>query len=203
LFDAVSVREISGVKLCEKYLGIKSEQVLDPTFLLDKSDYLKLIGRQSKECVGGIFTYWLDANEAKSDAANILSKTLNASIYQCQAKLSINNVNGNIDDYNMPRVEDWLASFDKASFILTDSFHGVVFSIIFEKPFFVMANEKRGVARLKSILNDLDLNDRLVCDGQEVTYEMIHKPINYLEVKFKLDKLKDKSIDFLMKNIEK
>lgn len=160
-FDAISVREESGIKLCEKYLKVKSKCVLDPTLLLQKEDYLELIGDRYKNDSGsGVFTYFLDANEEKKLAAEKLAKKLNTHTYQCQGMGNLTS--NNLEDYKMPQVEDWLASFANAQFIMTDSFHGMVFSIIFQKPFIVINNKQRGSARFHSLLSSIDMLERLI-----------------------------------------
>ena len=59
-------------------------------------------------------------------------------------------------------VEEWLNAFFTAKMVIVDSFHGVVFSIIFNKPFWVIGNAKRGNARFSSLLKLFELDDRLV-----------------------------------------
>ncbi|UTW10633.1 polysaccharide pyruvyl transferase family protein [Marinobacterium rhizophilum] len=179
-FDAISVRETSGIELCDKYLGVKSEFVLDPTLLLEKEDYLELIGDRYRNDAGeGVFTYWLDRSDEKRVAAEQLANQLNTYSYQCQAKNSINSLNSsNLKNYKMPPVEDWLASFAKASVVLTDSFHGMVFSIIFQKPFVVVVNKERGASRFISLLNKLGLEERLVDKPESISYDLLMKPLD-------------------------
>lgn len=199
LFDAISVREQSGVDLCEKYLGVESECVLDPTLLLDKEDYLALIGDRYKGAQGkGVFTYFLDTNEEKESAAEQLAEKLGTHTYKSQAKLGLGDqTSGNLDDYKMPAVEDWLASFANAEFVLTDSFHGMVFSIVFEKPFLVIVNKERGAARFKSLLSKFNGLEYLVDEPLSIFdgASEIDK-INPLNVK-KIISGKSKSLAFL------
>ena len=61
-----------------------------------------------------------------------------------------------------PSVYQWIKDFDVAKFIITDSFHGVVFSILFEKPFIVVGNKKRGLNRFFSLLSLFNLENRLI-----------------------------------------
>lgn len=170
LFDAISVREQSGVDLCKIHLGVDSECVLDPTLLLDKEDYLELIGDKYKGGQSeGVFTYILDSNEDKIAAADYVANELNTYTYKCQAKCS-----NDLNDYKMPSVQDWLASFANAEFVLTDSFHGMVFSIIFEKPFLVILNKERGAARFESLLTKLNSEDRLISNSKFIANEVLN-----------------------------
>lgn len=199
LFDAISVREQSGVDLCKEYLGVDSELVLDPTLLLEKEDYLALIGdRYKADKSEGVFTYFLDKNEDKKKAAEYIANELSSRVYSCQAKHSLGDLNSNkLGDYKMPAIQDWLASFANAEFILTDSFHGMVFSIVFEKPFLVIVNKERGSARFESLLGKIDGLRHLVHDPLEVCKDSTN--IHDLEflTKTKLDELRNVSLSFL------
>lgn len=199
LFDAISVREQSGVDLCSKYLGVESECVLDPTLLLDKEDYLALIGDRYKGAQGeGVCTYFLDTNEEKESAAEQLAEKLGTYTYKCYANVSVSQpTSANVEDYKMPPVEEWLASFANAEFVLTDSFHGMVFSIIFEKPFLVVVNKKRGAARFESLLTKLDGLDYLIEDIAGIVKCSVSKHELEGIIKEKLYELKFFSLEFL------
>ena len=105
--------------------------------LISEQDYLKLIDDRYKNGKNeGVYTYFLDSNKDKIAAAKYVADKLETYTYKCQAKRSLDDLSSkDLDDYRMPDVQDWLASFANAEFVLTDSFHGMVFSIIFEKPF--------------------------------------------------------------------
>lgn len=199
LFDEISVREESGVELCKKHLNVKSECVLDPTLLLTKDDYLELLGNKYKGGKGeGVFSYVLDNSQAKMTIAENISKQLNTHAFKCQAKCSLGSLTSkSIQDYQMPEVEDWLASFANAEFVVTDSFHGMVFSIMFEKPFIVIANKERGAARFESLLNKLQAQERLIYEVNNVNYSLFSniKPVD----KTILNKLQESSLSFIQK----
>lgn len=197
LFDAISVREQSGVDLCEKYLGVESECVLDPTLLLDKEDYLALIGDRYKGAQGkGVFTYFLDTNEEKESAAKQLAEKLRTHTYKCYANVGISQpTSSNVEDYKMPPVEEWLASFANAEFVLTDSFHGMVFSIVFEKPFLVIANKERGAARFESLLSKIGMLDRIIATPSAINMAAKNEFIAPCKTIF--DNLKENSLNKL------
>jgi len=196
-FDGVSVREKSGVQLCKQYLGIDANFVLDPTMLLTKQDYLHVIDSADLN-KQGIFCYFLDKNAAKSDISDLISDHYALPLFSTYARLPLSSVSSsNIDDYKMPRVEDWLKSFSLANFVVTDSFHGCVFSIIFNVPFIVVANQQRGVARFESILRALGLEDRMVMSANEIDMEKLAEPIDWNEVNAKLAELRGVSQRFL------
>lgn len=177
-FDAIGVREDSGVELCRKYLGVDATHVLDPTLLLDKQDYLDLIGSERiKDKTQGVYTYFLDKTAEKIALAEQASEELGESIFSCQASCSISADNKDIDEYIMPDPKDWLAGFVNASFVMTDSFHGMVFSSLTEKPFNVTNNSTRGTARFRSLLEVTGNTHRLINPNQSVVIESTSRSV--------------------------
>lgn len=195
-FDFISVRESSGIKLCVDHLGVTAETALDPTLLLSADDYRALIAKQGREtkASGGIYTYILDKTPTKNEVVKGLSRELNLPAFNYQAKTSVTNwQGGSLDQYIMPPVTEWLSGFDCADFIVTDSFHGMVFAIIFGKPFIAISNHARGAARFESLLLQLGLSDRLVQNSQIELSGRIKGPLleNYSSL---LSKLREKSL---------
>ena len=101
-----------------------------------------------------MYIYFLDKNEDKLAAAQHIAYELSTHTYNCQSKRSFGNLSsGNLEGYIMPAVQDCLASFANAEFVLTDSFHGVVLLIVFNKPFLVIVNKDRGAAHFECLLS--------------------------------------------------
>ncbi|MDF2476030.1 MAG: polysaccharide pyruvyl transferase [Sphingobacterium sp.] len=198
LFDAVSVREDSGMDLCLKHFGMKAQLVLDPTLLLERSEYLDVF-KSLIEKRAGLFTYVLDKSSIKNDFIEQVSQKLGLSIFSNQPKKSINDVSNfhSLDDYIFPSVEDWLSSFHNAEFVITDSFHGTVFSIIFNKPFISIVNSERGASRFLSLLKLFSLEDRLVSSIDLFDFEKLNDPIDYEVINKKLEDLRNNSKQFL------
>lgn len=162
LFDFVGVREDSGVNLCLENFGVKAEHVLDPTLLLREDDYKKLIGTERlKNNSSGLYSYILDKTPEKKMLIEEISAQMNEEVFSCQAKNNLDQTNS-VEDCIMPDPRDWLAGFANSNYVITDSFHGVVFSIIFKKPFICISNEGRGSARFKSLLNLMKLNHNIL-----------------------------------------
>ena len=161
-FDAVSVRESSAIKLCKEHFGVEATQTLDPTLLLEKEDYGKLI--TSKKERGDLFCYILDRSEEKRRIIDIIAKKTSFVPFESMPELEddVYNLYEDIEKCVYPPVEDWLSAFAEAKMILTDSFHGTVFSIVFNKPFWVVVNEGRGKARFESILSLFNLQHRMI-----------------------------------------
>ena len=195
-FDAVSTREKSGVDLCKNYLDYTSAiQVLDPTMLLDKRDYEKLIEQsdQTYKPDGNLMLYILDYTEGKREFVNKVAKKLNLRPFDTNSKYEVKGAS--LDEIVQPPVEQWLRSFRDSSYVITDSFHACVFSILFHKPFIVIGNKSRGLARFQSLLSLFEMEDRMLIDTYDVS--LCNKDINWEKVDSKLDKLRADSKSFL------
>ena len=195
-FDAISVREDSGVKLCQDYFGVEASHVLDPTLLLTASDYDKVINRSKSN--KGLFTYILDKSIEKQEFLLCCAKTLGLNIFSNQVNCELyKQRSNNIDDYIMPPLEGWLQGFRDAEFVITDSFHGTVFSIINQKPFIAIVNKERGASRFSSLLELLGLENRMVEDVSKIPTSLLVEPIDYSKVNEKLNLLKQDSLQYL------
>lgn len=204
LFDAVSVREASGVELCRRYFGVDAVQMLDPTLLLDKSDYEKLVDeKKERKNDGTIFSYILDDSPYKQNVIQKVEKQLNASSYKLSYKVSTNvfQLLFANERYQIPAVTKWLRGFMDAEYVITDSFHGCVFSIIFNKPFWAIGNIGRGMARFTSLLAMFGLEDRMLTDLCGIEDFDFSKPIDWVSVNNIKQKWQKKSFDFLSKNL--
>lgn len=198
LFDAISVREESGVHLCRDYFKIDAVHVLDPTMLLSKDDYLKLIEGEDSSCsTDMLLTYILDRVQEKNEIINKIGNVLHLTSYENgPVKYFSNIIENNVSECIFPSVSRWLAGFRDAQFVVTDSFHGTVFSIIFNKPFVAILNSERGASRFISLLSILGLENRLISTGGEVSEEHL-RPIDYTEVNRILDDWKRQSINYI------
>lgn len=200
-FDAISVREDSGVELCRKQLGVEATHVLDPTLLLDKADYLQLIGSERlNNSPHGVYTYFLDKTPEKQALAQQASEQLGEPVYSAQAKYSINEDNSNIAGYTLPDIRDWLAGFANARFVLTDSFHGVIFSLIFNVPFLAISNNSRGQSRFESLLGLLELKTRITLPHSKLEDNTIPDSLDWIFIKNKILTKREDTKQFLAKN---
>ncbi|WP_168409090.1 polysaccharide pyruvyl transferase family protein [Acinetobacter indicus] len=193
-FQSVSVREKSAVELCQQYLDVEVKHTLDPTLLLEAKEYLELLNPKQKNInnIGKIFVYVLDKNKSKEKMIENISRELDKEIFYNQPEK--NNKNSyfikDLEPYIYPPIESWIESFFDADFIITDSFHGTVFSILFNKEFIVINNEDRGNARFESLLELFDLKDRLVSCHDESYLKLIRKKTDFEQVNKKLNKLR-------------
>ncbi len=202
-FDAISVREKSGLKLCSDYLGVEATHVLDPTMLLDKGDYNSLIDKQHIGKVdGGLFCYILDASSTTLNAMDYVEKATGLKRYICLPLVPENSYNVfNKKSCVLPSPEEWLRCFRDAEMVIVDSFHGMVFSIIYNKPFWVIGNARRGMARFNSLLSLFNLENRIVSAEQIHTIDL-KEDINWDKVNAKRVELVAESRNFLYKALE-
>jgi exopolysaccharide biosynthesis predicted pyruvyltransferase EpsI len=101
-----------------------------------------------------------------------------------------------IDDCVYPPVTQWLRAFMDAEFVVCDSFHGAVFSIIFNKPFLIIGNKKRGLTRFYSLLKLYGLEDRIITDNED-NLSVINKIIDWESVNSILNSMRKKSYTYL------
>ena len=194
-FHAVGVREDTAVALCERYLGVKAQWVLDPTLLLERSDYLDLIpaDRLRSFPAGKLTAYILDATDAIEENIRIVAREKGLEPFFNNNK-NAENTHCPAEERIQPPVEDWLRSFHEAQFVVTGSFHACVFSILFNKDFAVIGNQKRGMTRFTSLLKQFGLEPRLVETREEI---LALPPINWVAVNLRREQLREESIRFL------
>ena len=197
-FDYISVREKSGVKLTKKYLKKKSIRVLDPVFLIEKQAYLKVIEKK-KIIKNKLFCYILDKNIEKKRIINEIKKIKNFQVFNFLDNLNlIDLIKLKLKNYNVPF---WIQNFYDSETIITDSYHGMLFSIIFKKNFYIFLNKKRGADRFISLLHDLKLKNRII--DLNNYKEVIDEKIDWHHVDQKLKKLKILSFNYINNIIQK
>lgn len=191
-FDLVTVREKAAVNLVTEKLNKDAEFVLDPTLLLSKEDYIELFVGKNLPDNKGIYTYILDDSDWKTQVVETAKETLGLPQFSNQHNKHT------VNSEKIPSIESWIKGFADADFVVTDSFHGTVFSIIFNKPFISLVNVSRGASRFESILGEFDLMQRLASDfDQQYIEALIEEAIAYDGVNQKLDALRSHSKEVL------
>lgn len=163
-FKAVSVREPSGLQLIDSYGWNKQkvDWVVDPTLLLDRNDYKKLItDGETIKPKGNMFCYILDDTEDKQEL--IRTEAQKRHLKPFCLGLS-----------EPAPIEQWLRNFSDSEFVITDSYHGLVFSIIFNKPFILIRNQFRGNTRFDAIFELCDLHSD---DGSNLDWHAVNEKI--------------------------
>lgn len=197
-FNGVSVREDSGVALCKEKLNVDAVHVLDPSLLLDEQEYKKIIwdSKEDKGPQNYIFAYILDKSTSKKELLSRFSEKKSLSAISGMPEELLTRDTKQISKCVYASVADWLRWICNARYVITDSFHGVAFSIIFHKQFCVIANEKRGQSRIQSLLKIFQLEDRLITSYSDLE-SVIDRPIDYDAVDLKKKQWQDKSLNFL------
>ncbi len=225
-FKAISVRERNATALCESVFGISGAAfVLDPTLLAGREVFEKFISPagaassvkpgaaqnlngtaadiadtafsaqdacENAVCAtnaaqkGQIFAYILDQNERKSEILKSVSE---------REGLSVREVN---DKANRVSIEEWLSLIASAQLVITDSFHGCAFSILFNKPFFAFINENRGSSRFYSLFESFELQDRVIKSASDVA---LSKQVDWARVNEILSRRRETSREFLISNL--
>lgn len=197
-FNAVSVREKSGVELCKKYLNVKALHLLDPTMLLDEDDYNSFVDGFQTSCEdNSLFCYILDDSKEKQELIHSVASAKN--LIPCQMNLSVSSIYTDISRCRpVPSLEYFLLGIQNAKFVVTDSFHGCVFSILFRKPFVAIANTQRGSSRMESLLQMFGLENHLISDISEYRSENSYEISD--DVRIAIESHKRNSLEYLKHN---
>ena len=170
-FHAISVRDDFSKRICEQDFDVPAELVLDPVFLCEKSNYETLIAESDFHIDEPyLFAYILDPNPELGAALQNAAEKTNLPVYvvfnessdkqKCKEALRVSDER--IRYLEEPTLQEWLYLFRNCRFVLTDSFHGSCFSIIFEKTFIVLKNNGRGGQRFPYLLGTMGLLDYMV-----------------------------------------
>lgn len=166
-FDAISVREDSAVEVCRRDFGVDAAKTVDPVFLCDIEDYKEAISLSNLELKEPfVLAYILTPTQEKIDAVKFIAEQKHFS-YRIilDGQDDFNTLKKQVNDENVigpVEIADWLKYFYCASYVVTDSFHGFCFSIIFKKNMTVIPNQMRGLTRFDSLAKSSGLSNRLV-----------------------------------------
>ncbi len=206
-FDAISLREKNGVNFVNSLLQGEKQaiQALDPTLLTDASIYNPIIEKTEAGNKPYICTYILA--ELDKENADIIS------YIKAKLKLDILNIR-NPDSYiHLHKAKNkivtpyqWLYAIKNSEFVICCSFHAVVFSLIFHKPFIALVppnhKNKGGNMRINTLLEDVGLLNRIIphFDTEQIN-QTINSSINWNETDRRIKDLRKPSIDFLRSNL--
>jgi coenzyme F420-reducing hydrogenase beta subunit len=201
-FDAVSSREVAGVAFIRNDLGLQAEHVLDPVFLVDQSSYRKCMEDSSlvqKDYQPFVLAYILRYSAEKEEALKRIAEQTGKRLILVLAL----NEEDRSKEWTIPYLEDiymedWLFYFDHASFVVSDSFHGVCLSIIFEKPF-IGLTPWMGEGRFRSLADSLGLSNRVLCDLAYIKSNLpaLLTEVDYGAVREILSTQRTKSLEYL------
>lgn len=202
-FNAVSVREASAVELCDEWFSReKVSHVLDPVMLLS-ADHYKDLGSRSlqRPCRGKILSYILDMDRSKAFVRDRVGGWLGLDHHDAYVPDRDRSIP--LEKRVVPSMEQWLSCFADAEFVVTDSFHGCVLSILFHKPFIALGNVGRGMSRIQSLLESLDLDGRIVHGiDPEDDGEYYLAPMDWTAIDARLALMREQSMEFLRKALK-
>lgn len=200
-YDAIGVREGNAVELVWKVANKKATLVLDPTLLLTHQDWMKVANPHPNfNLQNFILIYELTPCEDVKQLAETIGAYRHIPIVRICKDSSIVESDGRIINITDAGPAEFLWLFDRASFIVTNSFHGTAFAINFNKEFYTITPaRKQNNSRQQSLLNLLGLSNRLVPEGYPVD---IDQKIDYENVNQILDIERRRSIEFLTNAID-
>lgn len=193
-FFAISCREANGVNILNEVFDVKAEMVLDPTLLFE--GYPELIGDISEQST--LVYYPLSVFPELAKFATKIAE-----------QLGLNAVNANWRKYlyrgiewDRNSIQNWIRDIAQASFVITPSFHGLAFSLIYHRQFAVIVKNKALSNRITNLLNLLGLEDRLfdTLEELEQSKPWTH-PINYEVVEKKISEMRINSFNYLVNSL--
>ena len=188
-FTGVSVREEGTMRLIENKLNIRPILVIDPTLLIDKKYYLNLIKDYKNEYNSNdnyIFVYKIEEMPSMELFIKESVQKLKYKLYNCSI-------------YDKDSIKRFIYGIYNSKAVITNSFHGILFSIIFKKPFVAFNPENRGNERFNTLKDVYGLQKRIVSQNNQPNISLLTGPFD-VDMKV-FDDLRSKSIDYLKKNL--
>lgn len=185
--DGISVRDIQTEKLVKRVVKIRPEMVLDPTFLIDWDEYLEPCPVSDDFVL--IYSYGLSE---KDENIRQMANELNCKV------VAVNYYNSSADYNDVYSIGEVLALFKNAKVVFTDTFHGTVFSIIFQKEFLVFADGAN--TKPVMLLKQLGIENRVA----KITKDMmtcVKNNIDYKNINMKIGRLRQDSKSYLERYI--
>ena len=196
-FSAISVREANGISIVSELASREATLVLDPSLLLKKQEYHKLSTAPKKK--GYVYLYLRQESERLEKFAKKLAEAHGLTVVKVMNSWICNKKGNRLYPIGP---SEWLGYIENADFVVTNSFHGICFSIIFEREFYVDFLEKTATAtnsRLEGMLGQFNLSKRCIDDVEDV--KNLTKS-DYSNVNEYRQKRIDESIDYLKKALE-
>ena len=181
--SAISVRETDGREIVKAF-NLDSKVVCDPTALLNKKDYLSLIGDNGRSGEA-VFSYMLRENQ--HDAWST-AKYVGLKYHQeiCEKRF-------------VGSMEEWIAHFAHSQIVVTNSFHGIMLSLIMNTPFIAVKIKDSGMnSRITTLLDTVGLATRQIDDFSEETIDRIlSEEIDWMNVNQRMNEFRLTGIDFM------
>jgi len=180
-FDYISTREISGVDICKKEFDIEAQHIFDPVFLIEKEKYEEITKESNLNFKNKIVSFILDETKDIEALLKKLSEKYNLQIKRIKYK-------------NGFAPADFLNAIKTAEYVVTDSFHGACFSIIYNKKFICLTNKARGNARFNSLIQSFKIKEPFIEDITQIKdISDLFKEIDYKSIEEVIKKEKAKA----------
>ena len=194
-FKALGVREASGVEICKNMFGVESQQVVDPTLLL--TDYTHLFTKRKN--TNSLVCYIFGKEESKMINIRNIGKKCGLQ----PVLLNDMRFRKGIKSVPFPTVDKWLSYLEASEFVITDSFHCMVFSILFKKNFIAIPAVPERAGRMVSLLDGLGLKSRFFNSIEDAPESpLLLEKIDYTIVDDKIKSLRESSLSFLKSALE-
>ncbi len=196
-FDYITVREPSMVNILSPYTKKKIHVVCDPIFLLSKKEWSELLDTRVNKSY--IFVYILERNDELLNMARKISEILRLKVIILSDGLKLRQSVGKYIKTATPL--EFMSLLYSAKFVLTNSFHGTAFSVLFNKQFITLPDTKKS-ARMVEFLENCGLEKRICWRSEDITNDLISKPIEYTQANSVLKEMKNSSIQCLQEMID-
>ena len=189
-YKFISVRETDAKELIEKLLDREISVTIDPTLLINREKWLEISHETTEKDY--VLLYMMSVNPDLREYATELSRRKGiplkyVSLYEPKAE--------GCDMLFAPSVIGWINLYRNAKYVVTNSFHGMVFSIVFHKKFVYGLTKNAGKnTRLNNLLEQIGIGDR-VANIEDI--DKIDNPIDYVSVETKLVELREDSMEYL------
>lgn len=208
LFTGISSREREGCDVLRKQYNAEAHFVLDPVFLCKKEHYI----RCSKDCTRPlpdgdyVLSYFMDPSRKLKELVDSIAEMENASkviMLDVGAFEQKKRIMGSEDVIDNLTPDEWIRYIMNCKHFITDSFHGLCFALIFNKPFTVVANKQRGYSRFTSLLEEVHMREYLLEDADDWDRVRELPPINWSVVNNVIRMLQEQSVEWLSSMLKK
>lgn len=197
-FDAVSIREKTHKEYIQQFTDKEVNVVLDPTLLLEAYDYNEIVNENGDMKEPYLLLYFLTHDSAAVDFGNMMAKRFGLKIIHYFADYPDRIFLDGSKNFAFAGPREFLGYVKNASLIFTNSFHGTVFSILFERPFYTFTGKRDMLSRVIDLTELLELEERRFNGNSKISELSLE--IDFTKTRKRLDEEREKSRKFLHKS---
>lgn len=198
-FSKISFREKNAVTWCRDEFNIFSEWVCDPVLMCDEEMFQPIMEKEKCEYHSPYVGYMIFKNLEfdKKETYTFIEKLAKQLSLDSIVDVANNKIN---DRYIMRSIPSWLNHIKNCSYMVTDSYHGVILSIVFKKQFICLMHPIFAMDRFRSLIDLFHFGDHFVDSIDEIEFDKLH-PIDYDALYLILNNFRKKSLSFLQKAV--